>query len=80
MIQNQYQNIKKYLTQGTYTKTYSSNKSNFVATARKYRLNKKGNLMRNGKLVVTMAMRQKIFDALHNHSGRTACWERIRAR
>ena len=80
MQTKKYNDIKTFLIHGRYPKEYSSNKSNFVATARKYKINKKGNLLRDGKLVVKNSSKQKIFDALHNHSGRTACWERIRAR
>ena len=80
MEYQKYQAIKNFLTKGIYPREYCSTKSNFVATARKYEINKKGNLLRDGKLVVKSSMKKKIFDALHNHSGRTACWERIRAR
>ena len=75
-----YQQVKRYLIDSTLPKSYDSTKSNFVAMAKKYELNKKGNLMRKKKLVVRHSDRDKIFDALHQHSGRTACWERINAR
>ena len=85
-IQNQtmnnklYKKIKEFLKDDTLPTIYPSNKSNFLATTKKYELNKKGYLMRNKKAVVKNSMRDKIWSSLHNHSGRSACWERINAR
>ena len=75
-----YHEVQAYLMDNTLPECYDSTKSNFVAMARNYELNRQGNLMRKNKMVVKFSMREEIFNALHNHSGRTACWERINAR
>ena len=75
-----YSDIKKYLENGTFPTTFTSNKSNFISIASKYTLNKKQMLLRNDKPVVTEKMQDEIFDALHNHSGRSNTWSRINER
>ena len=72
--------IKLFLKKKKLPKTFPSNKANFIQQCSKYKLNRKGNLTRDGKEVVTAARRDEIFEALHDHSGRTPCWERIQAR
>ena len=74
------QNIKSFLEKGKLPKTYPSTKPNFIAVARKYTLNKKNVLMRENKPVVTVDMQLEIYNSLHQHSGRTCTWERIKAR
>jgi len=75
-----YQKIKVFLKKKKLPKKFPSNKANFLQQCKKYKLNKKGNLTRDGKEVVTSERQDEIFEALHDHSGRTACWERIQAR
>ena len=76
----QYTNVKNYLLFGILPTSYTSNKSNFIATAQKYTVNGSGFLMRNNLVVVNQAMQQNIYETLHNHSGRNACWNRIKQR
>lgn len=74
-----YQGIKKYLKDGNIPASIPSTKSNFLATAEKFKINKKGCLTRNNKIVVTKGkMELEVFSALHYHSGRIACWNRIK--
>ena len=70
----------KYLLDKTLPTKFQSSKSNFIATAAKYKLNKKNVLTRNNLPVVTESMQQEIYDCLHLHSGRTATWNRIKTR
>ena len=75
-----YKEIKTYLIHGIFPNEFSSTKSNFILMAKKYTVNKRKKLLRNSKPVVQIKERKKIFNSLHDHSGRTACWERINAR
>ena len=80
MEDEKYENILAYLKYGNIPAELSSTKSNFIAEAEKYKINRKQNLERQGKIVVKKSEREKIFYEMHQHSGRTACWERIRER
>ena len=75
-----YNRIKAYLISGDEPDDVSSTKSNFYALANKHEINKKGNLIRNNKIVVTISMQENIFNEMHAHSGRSACWQRIKER
>lgn len=75
-----YEEIKNYLAIGVIPKDVSSTRSNFFATARQYQINGRGFLIRNRKIVVKKNMQQKFFQEMHKHSGRSACWERIKQR
>ena len=75
-----YKQIKNYLLHNTLPDEFRSTKSNFISMTKKYKVNRKKKLMRDSKPVVQMKERKKIFKSLHDHSGRTACWERINAR
>ena len=55
-------------------------KSNFIALSKKYKINQKGFLTREGKIVVKKFHEEKIFREFHKHSGRNACWEKIKQR
>ena len=72
--------IIEFLKHGTLPQKYSSSKSNFLSTARKYDLNKKNELTRNSKIVVLENEKADIYNALHQHSGRTTTWNRINER
>ena len=72
--------LKDYLLYGDFPATFSSNKHNFITLAKKHTVNKKENLLRDGKPVVMERMQNEIFDALHQHSGRTNTWVRIKER
>ena len=74
------QQIKKFLLYGTIPQNISKNKSNFTKLCKNYKLNKKNKLLRKNKIVVMKTERREIFDALHQHSGRTTTWERIKTR
>ena len=72
--------LKNYLLYGQFPTTFTSTKDNFITLANKHTLNKKEILFRDGKPVVMERMQSEIFDALHNHSGRTNTWTRIKER
>lgn len=80
MEEHIYDQLSEFLATGKMPKQYSSTKSNFMSMAGNYRLNKKNMLIRNNRPVVTENMQQEIYNSLHKHSGRTATWERIKAR
>ena len=69
-----------YLTSKIIPTNVPSTVSNFRATAKKYEINKNGYLTREGKIVVKANMQEEVFLQLHHHSGRIACWERIKKR
>ena len=75
-----YKNIKEYLTHKIIPNEIPSTKSNFKKICSKYSLNKKNQLIRDDKIVVIETQQHEIFDALHQHSGRTATWNRIKSR
>ena len=80
MNEEEAKKIKAFLDKGKLPKTYSSTKPNFIAVAKRYSLNKKKVLMREKKPVVTVSMQLEIYNSLHQRSGRTCTWERIKAR
>ena len=58
-----------------------SSRGNFIATANKYAVNRNGALTRNSKVCVKQGKMEKdVFKSFHEHSGRSACWEKIKAR
>ena len=80
MNESREKEIKRYLKYGILPEEFSSNKSNFIALASNYILNKKNKLMRDGKQVVTEKMQLAIYEAFHQHSGRTSTWNKIKSR
>ena len=80
MDPNEYRKVKQYLQHAILPTNYTSNKSNFIALAGKYSLNGNGFLMRNNLVVVNQDMQSELWKTLHNHSGRNACWNRIKQR
>ena len=80
MDEQKYKHTKRYLQTGYIPQNVSSTRSNFIATSKKYKLNKKGFLTRDNKVVIQAKNQQKIFKAFHKHSGRIACWERTKKR
>ena len=80
-MENQtYNGIHFYIGTGIIPSSIPSTKSNFIAMAKKYKINKKGFLTRGGKIVVKKIHEEKIFAQFHKHSGRNACWEKIKQR
>ena len=75
-----YQDIKNYLQTGDIPQNVPSTRANFIAAANKCVLNANGYLYRQNKPIVRISEQEAIFGAFHDHSGRTACWERIKAR
>ena len=75
-----YEDVLNYLQTGALPNEFPSTQSNFVRTAGQYQVNHGGFLTRNGNPVVSEDNQAAIFEALHDHSGRTACWARIRER
>ena len=80
MDDQKYEETKNYIATGKIPKHLPSTKSNFIATSKKYKLNKKGFLIRDNKVVIQAKNQEVIWKAFHNHSGRSACWERIKKR
>ncbi len=80
MDDQKYEQTKTYIATGKIPKNLPSTKSNFIATSKKYKLNKKGFLIRDNKVVIQAKNQGQIWKAFHNHSGRSACWERIKKR
>ena len=74
-----YQDLLRYCQHGTLPSSFTSTKSNFLASAAKYAV-MNGQLQRNGKWVVQKSERDDIFKALHMHSGRSKTWFRVRQR
>ena len=75
-----YEDVKNFLQNGEVPQNVPSTRGNFLATAAKYEVNARGYLTRQNKPVVRMSEQEAIFKAFHDHAGRTACWERIKAR
>jgi len=75
-----YEDVKKYLQKEEVPLNVPSTRANFIATSRKYSINARGFLTRENKPVVRVSEQEAIFEAFHDHAGRTACWERIKAR
>ena len=75
-----YDQTMDYLRTGNIPEKVTSTRSNFIAKAKKYKINKKQFLTRYGKLVVKASMEKQMFLENHKHSGRIACWERIKKR
>ena len=76
----EYNALRCYLKYGKFPKKTSS-KSNFKALAKKYKLNSKGNLTRENKIVVKKKDLGKLFDQFHKgHSGRDKTWAKINER
>jgi hypothetical protein len=80
MDDQKYEQTKNYISTGKIPENLPSTKSNFIATSKKYKLNKKGFLTRDNKVVIQAKNQEQIWKAFHNHSGRSACWERIKKR
>jgi len=80
MDEKKYNDTKRYLQTGNLPEHVPSTRSNFIATSKKYKLNKKGFLTRDNKIVINANMQAHVFKQEHNHSGRIACWERIKKR
>ena len=80
MNDQKYEETKNYIATGKIPKHLPSTKSNFIATSKKYKLNKKGFLIRDNKVVIQAKNQEQIWVENHKHSGRTACWERIKKR
>ena len=80
MNTNLERDLKNYIIHGKFPTTFNSTKDNFITLASKHTVNKKEILFRDGKPVVMERMQSEIFDALHQHSGRTNTWVRIKER
>jgi hypothetical protein len=69
-----------FLQNGVVPLDLPSTKSNFISTASKYFLSPSGVLMRNMKRVLKESELDEVWRQMHNHSGRSKCWERINER
>ena len=65
MISRDYQNISTYLKAGDIPGQLTSTVGNFKKKANKFQLNKKGQLTRNGKVVIRYSERASIFQTFH---------------
>ena len=80
MISRNYNDIRTFLKKGRFPKQVSS-KSNFKALAKKYKLNSKGNLTRENKIVLQRSDLDRVFSEFHKgHSGRDKTWAKINDR
>ena len=75
-----YDDVKNFLQTGEIPQIVPSTRANFIATAGKYAINARGYLTRQNRCVVRISEQNRIWESYHSHSGRTACWERIKAR
>ena len=80
MEAKEYEEIKKYLETGILPTKFPSTKGNFITTANRYDININGALLRNGRLVAQKSEMFDIWTTFHTHSGRTKCWDKIKAR
>jgi len=69
MDSKKYSSFVKYLKHGTFPSQFPSTKPNFVREAKKYRVNRKGVLLKGNLIVVKQNERKNLFDKLHEHSG-----------
>ena len=72
-----YEKIKLFFVAGTLPDVFPSNKSNFLALAKKFVLNGKGNLLRNGKIVICKDELEDIWNSVHGHSGINISWKKV---
>lgn len=66
-----YKSLVSYLQKGKLPSKYPSTKSNFLREAKQYKVNTKGVLLKGKLIVVKKSERKKIFDAMHDHSGKS---------
>ena len=60
-----YGNIWAFLKSGTLPQTFNSTKGNFITKARQFTINGKGNLEKQGKIVVRLEDRELLYQQLH---------------
>ena len=70
MQAKEYRDFANYLRNGTLPGSFPSTKSNFLKTAKKMKINRKGVLLRDSRIVVKHSERHKIFEEMHQHSGK----------
>ena len=80
MKASRYREIKNYLLDGVLPESFDSTASNFRREAANYALNEKAELFRDNKPVVKWGERQEIYEAFHNHQGRSRTWQLISER
>ena len=80
MEEQKYLSIAAYVQHGVLPEIFPSTKANFIRMAGQFTVNSLGRLMFQQKIVVLQQETQNLFDTMHSHSGRTACWKRIKAR
>ena len=64
-----YAEVKEFLLSEKLPRTYASTKGNFIATARQYKVNRKGNLKRDDKIVVKDSETELMWNDFHQHQG-----------
>ena len=74
-----YDAILLHKTHGLFPNTFASTKSNFVSLCNQYEVGN-GSLKRHGRWQATAGEIEDIFTMLHCHSGRDACYKRIKVR
>ena len=82
MNATRYNAIKRYLKDNIHIDDPYSTLPNWKAETKKYKINKKGLLMRDGKPVLKKSDLKQIWNQFHilGHSGRDATWKKINAR
>jgi len=70
MEEARYKMLSNYLNTGTLPRVYPSTKSNFISEAKKFSLNGKNRLVRDGRIVLKQRELDETYEQLHQHSGR----------
>ena len=73
-----YKTLVLFKKTGQLPRVFPSNKSNFLAVARKFTINAIDVLFRDGKIVAQAQDLEDIWESCHQHSGIQVTWEKIR--
>ena len=80
MEEGQYHMISNYLISGALPRVYPSTKSNFISVAKKFSLDEKNRLIRDGRIVLKKEDLERVYKELHQHSGRSKTYAKFRKR
>ena len=75
-----YLQVTEFLSTGTVPTVFPSTQSNFVAMCKKFSLNRKGRLVRDGRIVLKDTEIEETFHQLHQHTGRNKTYQKFRER
>jgi len=80
MENNAYYDLKAYVLSKKLPKTFPSTKPNFLATAAHYKVNLRGFLTREGKIVLKKSDLPRLWKQYHDHCGSNPTWNRIKSK